>query len=221
MATSDRPRISTTLTDVTPTNVYAGLDRVSQRPSVDKREIATGMGGGAQRMTMPKLFSACLCLFLTMVGLSSRARAVDPNPGAPSGQLLQAPESAKMSETMHEGGASIGLYNCSNQQESTEKEIIACFFVLTRTDSGQYDYSLERIASWQPTLINNFHVEHKLVQVYILNGRGQRQSPINLDKGDRVWFAAEFADGADDITAARIVWGNGAQLRAPVKRSER
>jgi hypothetical protein len=65
-------------------------------------------------------------------------------------------------------------------------------------------------------------VERKLVQLYMLNGRGQRQSPVNLDKGDRVWFAVEFADGADDITTARIVFTGlyGNQLRAPVQQPE-
>jgi sRNA-binding regulator protein Hfq len=72
----------------------------------------------------------------------------------------------------------------------------------------------------QPKLIDNFRVEHKLIQLYILNGRGERQSPINLDKGDRVWFAAEFADAAEDITTARIVFRNGTQLRAPIKQPE-
>jgi hypothetical protein len=173
-----------------------------------------------QGMTMPKLFSAFLCLFLTMVGLSSHARAADPSPGAPSGQLLQAPESATMVETVKGVGASIGIYSCSNQKDAADKKIIACFFVLTRNDNGQHDYSVEDMIHWRPKLIDNFRVEHKLVQLYILNGRGEQQSTVNLDKGDRVWFGAEFAEGADDITTARIVWGNGTQLRAPVKRPE-
>ena len=33
-----------------------------------------------QGMTMPNLFSAFLCLSLTMAGLSSNARAADPSP---------------------------------------------------------------------------------------------------------------------------------------------
>ena len=128
-----------------------------------------------------------------------------------------------MAETIKSSsaGGSIGLYSCSNQKTSPETEIIACFFVLTRTNNGQYDYSVEKMTTWlQPKLIDNFRVEHKLIQLYILNGRGERQSPINLDKGDRVWFAAEFADAADDITTARIVFRNRTQLRAPIKQAE-
>jgi hypothetical protein len=101
---------------------------------------------------MPKLFAPCLCLLLTMGGLSSGVRAADANLGAPSGPLLQAPESAKMAETIknsHVGG-SIGLYSCSNQKASPETEIIACFFVLTRTNNGQYDYSVEKMTTWTP-----------------------------------------------------------------------
>ena len=125
-----------------------------------------------------------------------------------------------MVETVKGVGASIGLYSCSNQKDAADKKIIACFFVLTRNDNGQHDYSVEDMTRWRPKLIDNFRVEHKLVRLYILNGRGEQQSTVNLDKGDRVWFGAEFADGAADITTARIVWGNGTQLRAPVKRPE-
>lgn len=171
---------------------------------------------------MPKLFSALLGLVLTMAGLLSSARAADPSPAAPSRELLQAPESATIAETIKLSGESVGIHTCSNQ-ESAEKITIVCYFVLTRNSNGQYDYSVEKMTNWQPTLVDNFLIEHKLVQLYVLNGRGQQQSTVNLDKGDRVWFAAEFADGADDITTARIVFRGyvgDPQLRAPVKQPE-
>jgi hypothetical protein len=73
-------------------------------------------------------------------------------------------------------------------------------------------------------LIDNFRVEHNLTQLYILNGRGERQSTVNLEKGDHVWlFAAEFADAADDIDTARIVFTGRVgdpQLHGPVKLPE-
>lgn len=142
-----------------------------------------------------------------------------PVPGAPSGDLLQSPESAKMAETIDVSAVqgSIGIYSCSNQKESMEKTTIVCFFVLNRTRKGPYDYSIKNMTTWlQPRLIDEFGVEHDRAQFYFLNGRGQKQSSLNIDAEDRAWFAVEFADGASDITNARILIRNGGQLHARI-----
>jgi hypothetical protein len=174
------------------------------------------------RLNADRQIQDCIRPYMIRIFEAVLGTNIQPSPGAPSAKLLQAPESAKMAEAISYYGSSIGLYSCSNQKESIEKQIISCFFVLTKTDNGERDYSDEEMTKWQPKLIDNFRVEHNLVQLYLLDGRGHRQSKINLDKGDRIWFAAEFADGSDDISSARIVFmALGLQLRAPVKLPEK
>jgi hypothetical protein len=141
-------------------------------------------------------------LFLDKLSENSMTR---PLLGAPSETLLQTPALAEMTETVKillGGSISIGLYSCSNQRISTEKTIITCYFVLTN-GKKQRNFSSEDIAGLQPKLIDDSHREHILEQLYFLNGRGQKQSTVNLDQGDHVWFGTEFAGGADDINSER------------------
>jgi hypothetical protein len=56
---------------------------------------------------------------------------------------------------------------------------------------------------------------------YYVNGRGLRQAKVTLAQDESIWYAVEFADGADDITKASVVMpndrGNGKLLlTAPV-----
>jgi hypothetical protein len=135
-----------------------------------------------------------------------------------SAELLQMPESAILSGTVEMGKESVGIYKCANYKASSEKLNIRCYLLLTRIEDGQDDYTAEQLVKWRPELSDNFHVNHELDQLYIINGRGQPQAEINLDKGASFWFVTEFSGGGYDITAARIIFTrrHGKQLRAPV-----
>ncbi len=175
------------------------------------------------RLNADKKIQECIRPYMIRIFEVILGTNIQSSPGAPSGKLLLEPGSANMSEAAKLGRESIGIYSCSNQKESPEKEVIICFFVLTRTANGDDDYKSDSVADrFRLKLIDNFQIEHSMVNLYFLNGRGQQQSEINLEKGDAAWFAAEFADGADDISQARIL-ASGASahfdLHAPVKLS--
>jgi hypothetical protein len=165
-------------------------------------------------MNIEKLLAAFFCL-----SLAFSAGVWAANKAMPTADLLQTPESATMIETFEVNFGTIGLYNCGNHKAADDKLLIVCYFVFTRTDNGQRDYDVEELTEWQLRLIDNFRVEHPLSELYLLNGRGQRQESVNLDTGDSAWFVAEFAEGAADINNARVVFiglSGDPQVRAPV-----
>jgi hypothetical protein len=131
-----------------------------------------------------------------------------PSPGAPSRDLLRKPGSATLvGEPIEYWGAHIGLYNCSIQGNS-----IICHFVLTKKDDNVRTYPENFVTNTQPRLIDDFRIEHRHTHFSYLNGRGQQQPQITLDKGESAWFVLEFADGAEDIQNILILFGNS-QIR--------
>ena len=173
-------------------------------------------------LPLSAILSVALCLALSMVGLTSGAQAANQTGarlGAPPTQLLQDPGSAELADKVDVGSFSLGLYSCSTQSVSGANAIIACFFVLTNKQ-GHRDYEVEHMTRWNLHLIDNLRIDHSLVRFYLLNGRGQHQDVVNLAKGESMWFAAEFADGADDIKTARVLFRgltSKPELRAPVE----
>lgn len=170
---------------------------------------------------MIRPFCIFLCLLPATAMLLGRVHAEDqahdfvfaqepmpPSPGAPSRDLLRKPGSAVLvGKSIEYSGTYIGLYNCSIQGNS-----IICYFVLTRKDDGVYDYPEDFVTNSQPRLIDDFHIEHRHTHFSYLNGRGQQQPTITLDKGESVWFVLEFAEGAEDIQNILILFG-GSQIR--------
>ena len=124
----------------------------------------------------------------------------------PSSSGLPSIENAEIVASTTRGwvghGHSVGLHACTIDRSS-----IRCSFVIEALDNQEQNYDVKWILG-NAKLIDNFFIEHKLARSYFLDGRGQRQEKLNLWKGDRVWFIAEFDGGSSDITSARIVGGN-------------
>jgi hypothetical protein len=64
-------------------------------------------------------------------------------------------------------------------------------------------------------LVDDLRINHKVAELYFLNGRGQQQSEVTLGKDDSAWWVLEFEGGANDIQEVLIVV-RGFELRGPV-----
>jgi Curli production assembly/transport component CsgG len=122
----------------------------------------------------------------------------------PSSSGLPSIENAEIGASMNVGWGplhSVGLHDCMVDRSS-----IRCSFVIEAL-ANQADYNVKWILAPDAKLIDDFFIEHKRARSYFLDGRGQPQEKLNLRKGDRVWFIAEFDGGSRDITSIRIVQG--------------
>ena len=136
--------------------------------------------------------------------------------GAPTPELLQAPNNAPTVDTARTGDqkVEIALFSCTNDKNS-----VSCYVVLSRIAAGQQDYSINSLRTDQFKLVDNFHIEHRLRRAYFIDGLGSHQQTTNLSTGESVWLALEFDPVARPISSARIIFGSlwGApQLRGPV-----
>ena len=156
-----------------------------------------------------------LRVFERLVGTVLPGVIVPSGAGAPSGTLLQSPSSAHLVEFIRDyWGTELGLHSCSNTASGQAFNII-CYGIVTRTAQGQHDYKLDGLFPRRTTLVDNFHIEHRLRRGVFINGAGGRQQTANLSTGESIWWELEFEPGPQRASSGRIVIGN-LQLRSPV-----
>jgi hypothetical protein len=125
-------------------------------------------------------------------------------PGAPSQELISDPKSAPVKKVLDWGccgGESLGPYSCSNGSDG-----IVCFMLFTRKAGGSGDYNIGNMTG-SAHIIDNFHLPHKAIRSYFLDGLGNAQEILNLYQGDTVWWVLVFETGPKPIRGARLVIG--------------
>lgn len=156
-----------------------------------------------------------LQVFNRLVETVLPAVAVPSGAGAPSQDLLRSPSSASLAEFIKGyRGTELGLHSCSNAASGQAFNII-CYGIITKESQGHDNYRLDSIFPGRTTLVDNFHIEHRLRRGVFINGVGGRQQTANLSTGESIWWELEFEPGPQRVSSGRIVIGNH-QLRSPV-----
>jgi hypothetical protein len=83
-----------------------------------------------------------------------------------------------------------GYYKCTNRGKA-----IVCDFGITKSRDGFEQYTIG-LTEFICTLTDNFKVDHSAAAQYFLNGHGQRQASVRLNKGDSVWAEVVFDGGS-------------------------
>jgi hypothetical protein len=107
-------------------------------------------------------------------------------------------------------GGSLGPYNCSNGPDG-----IVCFLLVTRKDAGAQDYNATGLGE-NAKIIDNFHLPHKIIRSYYLDGLGGAQEVLNLSQGDIVWWVSVFEAGPKPIRGARFIIYSAPEFQVPV-----
>ncbi len=142
------------------------------------------------------------------------ATSIPVAPGLPSTNELPTPDSVTMTETTQTyvsatnglgfGPFRFALYNCA-----LWKSLITCLVAASFDGMGDIDYRVEFGDSiGTARFVDNFGVEHQESKAYFINGRGQHQQTVNLEKGVPMWLALEFEGPADGVKSGRIVFSD-------------
>lgn len=148
----------------------------------------------------------------------SLVKSIPIAPGLPTTRQLPAPNSVNMVDAIQilvysSNNSQIGyfkfqLYRCGASKSGNNITcLIAASYQAQPYQHQHIDYTIDsRDSIGLARFIDNHGGQHSIVGAYFVDGRGNHQKSINMEKSTPVWLALEFEGPSDDVSSGRIVF---------------